>query len=113
VAEDKDDMKLMLQAVREAERLTKLIHSLSPEPEAASLFMETTDPSWSQTGTTPRLQQSAREQVRQSIKTSLRTPCAGSRLEDELPPEQASPPARPVPAVRQGRGNGQSSRRPL
>jgi hypothetical protein len=105
MAEENNDQKFMLQAIREAERLTKLIHSLSPELEAAGLLMETTDPNWPETGTTPGIQQWTREQVRQSIKQSLRTPCAGSRLEDELPPEQAAPPARPIPAVRKVRAD--------
>jgi hypothetical protein len=107
-AEDNDDLKLMLQAVREAERLTKMIHALSPEPDAASLFLETTDPGWPETGTTPGIQQWAREKVRTSIKTSLRTPCAGSHLEAELPPEQLSPPVKPIPMVRKD----QASRHP-
>jgi hypothetical protein len=108
MAEENNDQKFMLQAIREAERLTKLIHSLSPEQEAASLLMETTDPSWNETGATPRIQQETREKVRRSIKQSLRTPCAGSKLEADLPPEPASPPAQPLPAVRKGR----ASRRP-
>jgi hypothetical protein len=112
MAEDNNDQKFMLQAIREAERLTKLIHSLSPEQEAASLLMETTDPSWNETGATPRIQQETREKVRRSIKQSLRTPCAGSKLEADLPPEPASPPAKPLPAVRKVRAPGQP-RRPL
>jgi hypothetical protein len=112
MAEENNDQKFMLQAIREAERLTKLIHSLSPEQEAAGLLMETTDPSWNETGATPRIQQETREKVRRSIKQSLRTPCAGSKLEADLPPEPASPPAQPIPAVRKVRAHGQP-RRPL
>jgi hypothetical protein len=107
VAEDKDDMKFMLQAVREAERLTKMIHSLTLEQEDAGLFMETTDPGWAETGTTPGIQQRAREKVRLAIKISLRTPCAGNHLEDDLIPAPASPPTKPVPAARKGRAPSQ------
>jgi hypothetical protein len=98
----------MLQAVREAERLTKLIHSLAREQEAVSLFMDTTDPGWPQTGSTPGIQARTRQEVRQAIQQSLRTPCAGTHLEDERPPEQTSVPEKPVPVVRKG----QASRRP-
>jgi hypothetical protein len=111
-AEDNDDRKLMLQAIREAERLTKMINSLSPEQEIASLFMETTDPGWAQTGTTPDIQQRAREKVRASIKQSLSTPCAGSRLEDDLSPEKPASPVEPLPSVRKGQASRQP-RRPL
>jgi hypothetical protein len=107
-AEDNGDQKLMLQAVREAERLTKLIHSFAREQEAVSLFMDTTDPGWPQTGSTPDIQARTRQEVRQAIKQSLSTPCADRHLEAELPPEPASVPAKPVPAVRKG----QAFRRP-
>jgi hypothetical protein len=62
--------------------------------------METSDPGWPQTGSTPRLQAWTQQEVRQAIQQSLRTPCAGARLEDELPPEQSSPPEKPHPSVR-------------
>jgi hypothetical protein len=107
-AEENGDRKLMLQAIKEAGRLTKMLHALSLDQEAGSLFCEAGNPSWTHDGSTMAVQQQAREEVRQAIQRSLRTPCTGSNLEDELAPEPARLPENPGPAVRKGR----ASRRP-
>jgi hypothetical protein len=102
-AEDKDDLKLMLQAIREAERLTKMIHDLAVDLEPASLFLTATDKDWPRAASPLPSQAWVRDSVRQAIQHSLKNPCEGSHFEKDLSPPQASPPARPVAALRRGR----------
>ena len=50
-AEEKGDLKLMMQAIREAGRLTQMINALPVDLESASLFLSTTDKDWPRAAT--------------------------------------------------------------
>jgi hypothetical protein len=102
-AEEKGDLKLMLQAIREAERLTKMINALAVDLEPASLFLAATDKDWPRAASPLPSQAWVRDSVRQAIQHSLKNPCEGSHFEPDLASPQPSPPARPVAAVRKSR----------
>jgi hypothetical protein len=94
--------KLMLQAIKEAGRLTKMIHALPMDLEATSLFLTATSKDWTQAATLLTTPPRVLESVRQAIRHSLLTPCAGNHLEDELSPPRMSPPEKPFPATGKG-----------
>jgi hypothetical protein len=102
-AEEKGDLKLMMQAIREAARLTQMIHALPVDLTASALFLAATDKDWPRAATPLPNQSWVRDSVRQAIQHSLKNPCEGSHFEKDLSPPQASPPAKPVSPVRKGR----------
>ena len=99
-AEENGDLKMMLQAIREAGRLTKMLHSMDREQEAATLFLTATSKDWPQSATHLSTPPQTRESVRQAIQQSLLTPCTGIHLVEELLFPQKSAPEKPVPAGR-------------
>jgi hypothetical protein len=102
-AEEKGDLKLMMQAIREAGRLTQMLHALPVDLAAPALFLAATDKDWPRAASPLPTQAWVQDSVRQAIRQSLQNPCEGSHFEPDLSPPQASPPARPVAAVRRGR----------
>jgi hypothetical protein len=102
-AEEKGDLKLMMQAIREAGRLTQMIHALPVDLAASALFLSATDKEWPRAASPLPTQPWVRDSVRQAIQQSLKNPCAVSHFEPDLSPPQASPPARPVAALRRAR----------
>jgi hypothetical protein len=102
-AEEQGDLKLMMQAIREAGRLTKMINALPVDLEAASLFLAATHQDWPRTASPLPTQAWVRNSVRQAIQHYLKNPCVGSHFEDELSIPQAPPREKAVPAVRQVR----------
>jgi hypothetical protein len=102
-AEEKGDLKLMMQAIREAGRLTQMINALPVDLEASALFLAATHQDWPRAATPLPNQAWVRDSVRQAIQQSLKNPCEGSHFEPDLTSPQASPPARPVSAVRKSR----------
>jgi hypothetical protein len=107
-AEENGDQKMMLQAIREAGRLTKMLHSLEVDLEASSLFLGATSGDWVKAASLFPTQPQVRESVRQAIRQSLLTPCAGTHLDAELLPPPAPVPEKSVPSVPKAR----ASRRP-
>jgi hypothetical protein len=97
-AEENGDQKMMLQAIREAGRLTKMLHSMEMDLEASSLFLAATSEDWVKAASLFPTQPQVRESVRQAIRQSLITPCAGAHLEDELLPLPAPVPEKSVTA---------------
>jgi hypothetical protein len=93
----------MLQAIKEAGRLTKLLHSLEVEQEPATLLLTAASGDWLQAPSPFSPPPPVREAVRRAIRQSLLAPCAASRLEDELTPPPMSPPEKPVPPVHRSR----------
>jgi hypothetical protein len=108
-AEEKGDLKLMLQAIREAERLTKMIHSLAVDLEPSALFLAATHPDWPRAATPLPNQSWVRDSVRQAMQHYLKNPCQGSHYEDDLSPPSRPPLARPVAALRKGRNSSPPS----
>jgi hypothetical protein len=96
-AEDNGDQKMMLQAIREAGRLTKMLHALEVDLDGSSLFLAATSEEWVKAASLFPTQPQVRESVRQAIRQSLMTPCAGTHLEEELLPPPAPVPEKPVP----------------
>jgi hypothetical protein len=102
-AEEKGDLKLMMQAIREAGRLTQMIHALPVDLAASALFLSATDKEWPRAASLLPTQPWVQDSVRQAIQHSLKNPCEGSNFEKDLSPPQTSPPAQPVAALRRGR----------
>jgi hypothetical protein len=102
-AETQGDQKLMLQASREAGKLTKLFHSLAPDQEAATVFLAAVSEDWVKAASSLAISPAVRESVHRAIQQSLLSPCPDSHLEDELVSPEAAPPPQSVPAARSGR----------
>jgi hypothetical protein len=102
-AEEKGDLKLMMQAIREAGRLTQMINALPVDLAASALFLAATDKEWPRAASPLPTQPWVRDSVRQAMQHYLKNPCQGSHYEDDLSPPPAAPPEKPVPAIRRGR----------
>lgn len=104
-AEENGDLKMMLQAVREAGRLTNMLHALDLDLdlEAAGLFLAATSKDWEKSASLFPNQPNVRESVRQAIRQSLLMPCAGAHFEGEplpTPGPVREKSVRPGPVVR-------------